>query len=181
MVREPWSKPSGNAELRALGGDLRVALLDRLLGGAGRLGPNRIIIEAIFRTQLVFEVRQQLRQRADLLLLFATYWECVPAGYERPKDFVQSDMGHACEWETSMILRIAPQLVANPQAVPDVSSGYGFEPAYRGWTTKDRTAPGHIGAPRHATAEKGEHLFQTFANGVVEYLDRVRAWDGGTW
>ena len=118
---------------------------------------------------------------ADLLLLFATYWECVPAGYERPKDFIQSDMGHACEWETSMILRIAPQLVANPQAVPDVSSGYGFEPAYRGWTTKDRTAPGHIGGSASRNGREGEHLFQTFANGVVEYLDRVRAWDGGTW
>jgi creatinine amidohydrolase len=143
-----------------------------LNGHGGNITPGK---------QAVFEVRQKHRQRTDLLLLFATYWECLPEGYERPKDFVQSDMGHACEWETSMILRIAPQLVAPPAEIADVAVGFGFEPAYRGWITKDRTVPGHIGAPRHATAEKGERLFQTFADGVTQYLERLRQWDGSTW
>lgn len=130
--------------------------------------------------QAVFELRQQHRDRKDLLLLFATYWD-----FGTPKscgtDLVQQEMGHACEWETSMILRIAPQLVKPHTAVEPVPFGFGFGKAYRGWTTKDRTVPGHIGFPAQATAEKGEALFSTFADGVCGMLDQVCEWDGVSW
>ena len=63
----------------------------------------------------------------------------------------------------------------------ELNHGFAFEPAYRGWTTKDRSAPGYIGSPQAATAEKGEHLFQTFSNGVCQFLDQVIAWDGKSW
>jgi creatinine amidohydrolase len=41
--------------------------------------------------------------------------------------------------------------------------------------------PGHIGFPRHATAEKGEALFETFARAVTALLTRVVRWDGREW
>ena len=130
--------------------------------------------------QAVFEVRQRHRTRHDLLLLFATYWDHGQPNLQR-SDLVQTQMGHACEWETSMILRIAPQLVKEIAKVPEVEFGFAFEPAYRGWTTKDRTEPGHIGQPGLATAAKGESLFQTFSDGVVRFLEQVIAWDGQSW
>jgi creatinine amidohydrolase len=130
--------------------------------------------------QAVFEMRQRHRERQDLLLIFATYWDSAQPNAGRP-DLVQSQMGHACEWETSMILRLAPDLVKDITHLEDVPFGFSFEPAYRGWTTKDRTVPGHIGAPRHATADKGEYLFTTFTRGVCELLDQVVAWDGKSW
>lgn len=127
--------------------------------------------------QACFELRQRHRECKDLLLLFATYWDFGSPAEGRP-DFVQKQMGHACEWETSMILRIAPRLVGEIAKLEDIDPAFGFEPAYKGWTTKDRTGPGHIGVPRHANAEKGEHLFATFAAGLESYLGRVAAWDG---
>lgn len=130
--------------------------------------------------QAVFEMRQRHRERQDLLLLFATYWDNAKPNAGR-SDLVQSQMGHACEWETSMMLRIAPQLVKDITQLEEVRPGFAFEPAYRGWTTKDRTVPGHIGNPRHATADKGEYLFQTFSAGVVKMLEQVIAWDGKSW
>jgi creatinine amidohydrolase len=90
-------------------------------------------------------------------------------------------MGHACEWETSMMLRLAPHLVGDLTRVEPVEFGNPFEPASRGWVTRDRTAPGHIGDPRSATAEKGEVLFRVFADDVVKLLERVIAWDGRSW
>ena len=129
--------------------------------------------------QSIFELRQQHRQRKDLLLLFATYWET--ATIATGGDFQQIDMGHACEWETSMILRIAPHLVGDYQAALDVSSDGEFGATPRAWTTKDRTAPGHIGMPRLATAEKGEILFTAFSGGVMSLLDKVRKWSGSSW
>lgn len=130
--------------------------------------------------QAVFEMRQRHRVRKDLLLLFSTYWDNAKPNDSR-SDLVQSQMGHACEWETSMILRIAPQLVKEIRQIEDVPFGFAFEPAYRGWITQDRTVPGHIGHPRNATAEKGEHLFQAFSAGVVRLIEQVIAWDGKSW
>lgn len=131
--------------------------------------------------QAVFEVRQRHRDRKDLLLLGATYWD-LGTPNEGRKDFVQTQMGHACEWETSMMLRIAPQLViGDVKQLKTIDFGFAFEPAYRGWTTKDRTVPGHIGSPQHATAEKGEHLFATYSAGLAAFVERIRSWDGISW
>jgi creatinine amidohydrolase len=142
-----------------------------LNGHGGNITPGK---------QALFEVRQQHRERSDLLLLFATYWEFAKP-WETRGDLVQKQMGHACEWETSMILKIAPQLVKDVAKLETVDFGFAFEPAYRGWITKDRTVPGHIGSPQHANPEKGEHLLASFSAGVVAFLERVRAWDGKSW
>ncbi len=130
--------------------------------------------------QAMFELRQQLRSRSDLLLLSATYWSCG-LGSGELSGFVQSRMGHACEWETSMMLRIAPHLVGDLSKVQPVEFGNPFEPASRAWITKDRTESGHIGDPRGATAERGEILFSRFAADVIAMLERVLTWDGKSW
>jgi creatinine amidohydrolase len=130
--------------------------------------------------QAIFEIRQRHRERTDLALLFGSYWDHANPNSGRP-DLVQSQMGHACEWETSMMLRLAPHLVKDHGRAEPVGFGFGFEPAYRGWTTKDRTASGHIGHPQDATADKGEYLFATYAAGVVTLLEQVIAWDGKSW
>lgn len=131
--------------------------------------------------QTVFEVRQQHRHRNDLLLLFATYWQLGSKPWEVDAQIQQRQMGHACEWETSMMLRLAPHLVGPLDQLEAVPFGNAFEPAARGWITKDRTVPGHIGDPRLATAQKGETLFRVFAADVIRLLERVIAWDGKGW
>jgi creatinine amidohydrolase len=132
--------------------------------------------------QATFELRQKYRDRNDLLLLSVTYWT---AGADPVKDVPglrQDRMGHACEWETSMILRLVPHLVVGDVAkVSDVPFGRAFEPAHRAWVMPDRSVPGHIGYPQHASAEKGEGLFQSFAKAVTVMLNRVVAWDGKEW
>jgi creatinine amidohydrolase len=131
--------------------------------------------------QAVFEVRQRHRARRDLLLLFATYWGLGRMPHRASPDTKQKQMGHACEWETSMMLRLAPVLVGDLTNLEQVEFGNAFEPATRGWITKDRTEPGHIGDPAQATAEKGETLFRLFTDDVVAFLERVVAWDGKGW
>jgi creatinine amidohydrolase len=131
--------------------------------------------------QVIFEVRQRHRARNDLLLLFATYWLLGSKPWEQEPTLQQRQMGHACEWETSMILRLAPHLVGDLKSLQTVESGNPFEPAARGWVTKDRSCPGHIGAPQLASAEKGERLFRVFTGDVVQWLERVIRWDGQSW
>ena len=163
--------------------DLLVGLLDNLIfhgfkrlflinGHGGNDVPGK---------QAIFEVRQKYRDRADMLLLFSTYWALGDEAVTGSPEFSQHEMGHACEWETSMILRIAPQLVREYKNIAVVERGNPFLPATRGWTTRDRSAPGHIGEPHLASAEKGEALFSTFSEGVQHLLKRIIQWDGKSW
>jgi creatinine amidohydrolase len=131
--------------------------------------------------QAVFELRQKYRERHDLLLLASTYWTLGGKPHEINNDIMQTHMGHACEWETSMMLRIRPELVQNLDQVEPVEFGDPFLPASRGWITKDRSPAGHIGDPRHATAEKGETIFTAFAADVINMMERVIHWDGQSW
>ncbi|MDB5310953.1 MAG: crnA 2 [Gemmataceae bacterium] len=131
--------------------------------------------------QALFELKQDRRRERDLLLLSLTYWDAAGNPADTIPGLVQKQMGHACEWETSMVLRLNPGLVGDVKGVPEVPFGKGFAPGHRAWVMPDRSEPGHIGAPAAAAAEKGEALFQFFAAGVAAYLDRVAAWAGQSW
>ena len=130
--------------------------------------------------QALFELRQQHRDRKDLLLLFATYWSLAPSTLAG-QDFKQQQMAHACEWETSMMLKIAPNLIGDYLHSEPVDPGNPFRPASRAWTTQDRSREGHVGWPSEATAEKGEVLLNHFAAGVCDMVQRMTAWDGQSW
>jgi creatinine amidohydrolase len=132
-------------------------------------------------SQAVFEARQRYRDRDDLLLLAATYWLLGSQPKTTGSGFVQDSMGHACEWETSMILTLAPHLVGELGSIEPVHSGNLFEPASRGWLTQDRSTAGHIGDPRQASTQKGETLFRLFSGDVAAFLERVAVWDGRSW
>jgi creatinine amidohydrolase len=141
-------------------------------GHGGNIIPGR---------QAIFEMRQRHRDRTDLLLLFASYWDFGKLDFEKHQLF-QKQVQHACEYETSMMLRLRPELVAGDiKKLQTIEAGFGYEPAYRGWTTNDRSDTGHIGSPQFATAEKGEYLFSTYAGGVAEFLEKVITWDGSRW
>ena len=131
--------------------------------------------------QALFELRQKTRARNDLLLISTTYWTLGGKPNQIDPSIKQTHMGHACEYETSMMLQIAPHLVGDLSKAPEVPLGKGFDPAHRAWITEDRTEPGHIGDPRHASAEKGEMIFRVFSADVVTFLERVIAWDGKSW
>ena len=132
--------------------------------------------------QALFELKQEHRDRRDLLLLSLTYWDACGGPPTTIPGLTQQQMGHACEWETSMILRLAPQLaVGDVTKVAEVPHGKAFGPGYRAWVMPDRSEPGHVGNPAAATTEKGEALFAYFSAGVTTYLERIVAWDGIAW
>lgn len=163
--------------------DLLIDLAENVL----RHGFTRIVFvnghggNSVPLQQATFELRQKLRDRRDVLLVSATYWALGGKPWEVDPSLVQREMGHACEWETSMMLRIRPELVTGLPETTDVPFGTGFSPAHRAWVMPDRSAPGHIGDPRSASAEKGEALFRVFAADVQRLLERAIAWDGNAW
>jgi len=101
----------------------------------------------------------------DTILSGAAYWsiaeEVIASGLEGEDKFV----GHACEFETSMIQHLRPELVdegkranAGPW-LPDVEEGL-----FVSRDMKQRTQAGCTGRPDLATAEKGAALFE----GIVD-------------
>jgi len=131
--------------------------------------------------QAIFEIRQRHRRRDDLLLLFSPYWALGSRPHEVDPSIEQQGMGHACEWETSMILALAPKLVGDYKSAAPVDPRGAFDPASRAWTTRDRSIPGHIGNPALAGAAKGETLLKLFTADVVNFLKRIIDWNGNPW
>jgi creatinine amidohydrolase len=131
--------------------------------------------------QALFELRQRHRERSDLLLTMTTYWGLGTEPWRNDVTIVQREMGHACEWETSMVLRAAPHLVGDYRTAEPVPQGNAFAPGFRAWVTQDRSKIGHIGSPHLATVEKGEALFAAFAADITAWLRRVVEWDGQPW
>jgi creatinine amidohydrolase len=130
--------------------------------------------------QALFELRQERRQASELLVC-AEYWSLGSQPRELDPAIEQPQMGHAGEWETSMMLRIRPDLVGDCRHLAPVPFGRAFSPAHRAWITKDRSEPGHIGQPHLASAEKGETLLRAFTGDVVALLERIIDWDGREW
>ncbi len=126
--------------------------------------------------QAVFELRQKYRHEPELLFLSATYW-LLGTHSIQGEGFYQNRMGHACEWETSMVLRLRPEWVGPWEQAEDMPLEEWCEPATRGWVTQERSAPGHLGSPRRASAEKGERLLTLFTGHVVQFLERVAQWE----
>jgi creatinine amidohydrolase len=139
----------------------RIVLLN---GHGGNIVPSQ---------QALFELRQETRDREDLVLLAATYWQLGPSPQEAMPELSQSTMGHACEWETSMMLVIRPDLVGDYASLPEVSREQPLAPAHQAWTTRDRSEAGYLGDPAAANVEKGQFLLDRFTENVVSLLERI--------
>jgi creatinine amidohydrolase len=103
----------------------------------------------------------------NALLAAGCYWSVADAEREEILEGDYKFVGHACEFETSLMMHVRPQLVdpsrlANAgELVDDVIDGI-----YISRDMKQRTREGCTGRPDLATAEKGKCLF----DGIVERL-----------
>lgn len=180
--------------------DLLSGLIDNVL----QHGFKRILVvnghggNCVPISQTLFEQRQKRRDCKELMLLSATYWtlgeppfdntaisrDVAPAGsasQANANNWAQCEMGHACEWETSMMLVIAKEKVGDYLSLPDVPMTPSFERAERAWVTQDRTEKGYIGMPRQANEAKGEALLNAFANGLTDLITEISRREMTTW
>jgi creatinine amidohydrolase len=99
--------------------------------------------------------RLQPRYR-DRLLSAASYWELAEKELAGLATGPRKSMGHACEFETAMIMALRPDLVQRDEIRDDPPAE---EPALGGLyladDMKQRTDHGAVGYPERATAEKG--------------------------
>lgn len=109
----------------------------------------------------------------DRALTGASYWELAEKELAGLADGPRKSMGHACEFETSMVMALRPELVRRDQVKDDPATD---DPALRGLYLADdmrqRTDHGAVGFPELANAEKGRRFL---AAAIERTADAVQA------
>src|SRR5262249_14343542 len=107
----------------------------------------------------------------DRVLSAASYWDLARDELAALADGPRKVMGHACEFETSMVLALRPELVRKDQIRNDLET---VDPALRGLYLADdmrqRTDHGAVGYCELATAEKGRRMIEAAAGRVTEVV-----------
>jgi len=103
-------------------------------------------------------------------LTAASYWALAEKELAELASGPRKTMGHACEFETSMVMALRPELVRRSEIKNDPPPS---EPALRGLyiceDMKQRTQQGAVGYPELATPEKG----RAFLNAAIERTAEV--------
>jgi creatinine amidohydrolase len=104
----------------------------------------------------------------------ASYWEIAEQELAALADGPRKSMGHACEFETSMIMALRPELVRRDEIKNDPPPP---EPALRGLyiseDMKQRTQRGAVGYPELATPEKGKKCIAVAIDRTVEVIQAL--------
>lgn len=104
----------------------------------------------------------------------ASYWELADKEFAALAQGPRKVMGHACEFETSMMLALRPELVRRDRIQNDTSPG---EPALRGLfradDMKQNTDHGAVGYPELASAEKGVALLGAAIERTAEVVQAL--------
>lgn len=115
-------------------------------------------------------LRQLQLEHPASLLAGAPYWADSEALLNSILEGTHKFVGHACEFETSMMLHLRPELVDTARVrnagelVPDTLNGFHIARDMR-----QRTRDGCTGRPDLASAEKGSKLFSA----IVEQMSHT--------
>ena len=114
-----------------------------------------------------------------------TYFQLARDAITRLRTSEPGAMGHACEFEASMMLQLRPELVKLDRAeviYPDPGSGYlttdllGSSAVRVYHDFADLSPSGTLGDPSLATAEKGAAFFSAVAEALAAFLDDFSGW-----
>ena len=125
----------------------------------------------------------------DLWLLFASWFTLAAEAIAESGAFTQSKISHACEWETSQIMAIRPELVKNERPAARFSLMVNGEPSrffhadYSDWgrveaarRIEQNSPTGAFGWPELASVEKGELLYNLAARELVALVREFASW-----
>jgi creatinine amidohydrolase len=125
----------------------------------------------------------------DLWLLSTSWFVLADTAIAASEKFEQSKISHACEWETSQILAVRPELVKDdrpavrsPMLVNGAPSRFFTADYSKGdsvsvaRTIAQNSASGAFGWPELATPEKGEVLFDCAARELIALVQEFKEW-----
>jgi creatinine amidohydrolase len=135
-------------------------------------------------TALLGAAVQQLGFELPVHVVAVDYWTLARPVVDEVRESPTGGMGHACEFETSLMLYLRPESVRRELIVREI-----VEPRYTverfdlversgvsaHWKTHELSRSGVMGAPDLATEEKGRRLFDACADGLASLIEELRA------
>jgi creatinine amidohydrolase len=114
-----------------------------------------------------------------------TYFQLAQAAIAELRESAPGGMGHACEFETSMMLHLRPDLVELDRAevaYPNPGSGYLTTDLLGGSAVRtyhdfrDLSESGTLGDPSLATRQKGQRFFDAVVADLVSFVGDFAEW-----
>ena len=124
-------------------------------------------------------------QAADATLALASWWEVGREGLTPDRHGMgQPQVAHACEYETSLMMALRPDLVAADrirQSGPVLDNAWYRSDGASGRVAMFHrfhrlTASGSMGTPLDATADKGHSMLEAVEADVVAFLQEFATW-----
>ena len=123
-------------------------------------------------------ITDDLTPKLGVPIVQFTYWYAAAVAIAKILE-TQGGLSHACEAETSMMMAVRPELVAEDRiplaksnTTGDIASG-----VYRWRSIGSRSGSGVIGNPEAASREKGERLFDAISTVIADKLCDRKLWD----
>jgi len=151
--------------------------------------PLRCLLKAGFKRVLIINghggntdgfhlaLRQLAVEFPTALLSGASYWDFAPKEIATLLEGKYKHVGHACEFETAMMLNVRPELVRKSE-IADGGELLSASDALRGvfmpLDMKRQTRQGGTGYPSLATAEKGQLLMDVVVAKGIEVIKALR-------
>lgn len=113
----------------------------------------------------------------------ATYWRLISEEMKQIRDTPLGGMGHACEFETSLMMAVRPHLVRRdrieadgPAHLSEFESKDMFDAGAvtTGKTFKELSGHGGIGDPTRASAEKGQRILELVLTKLVRIVHELQ-------
>ena len=133
----------------------------------------------------VYDAQLRHKDKPDLWIAFGEWMTMAAKQIADLPDVEQNSVVHACEMETSMILRLRPKLVKMEAAqgadIPFESAFYypDFSKSSRVVVPRSFEQLSKTGAfarPETATAEKGESLFDVTVREIIAFVREFANW-----
>ena len=135
-------------------------------------------------TALLSLVASELRSRRVVPLVLAVdYWNLIVDVIEQVRETETGGMGHAGEFETSLMMHLRPASVASgflkrsvpkPRMLYDSLDLVRKGPFTMPWLVDQDTPSGVVGDPTSATAEKGHLLFDAATARVADLIQEMQ-------
>jgi creatinine amidohydrolase len=135
-------------------------------------------------TALLAAAIQQLGFEAPVHAVTVDYWTLARDVIADVRDSGPGGMGHACEFETSLMLHLRPESVRRDRIVREIvaprHSHEQFDLFEKSglsahWKTHELSHSGVMGAPDLATEEKGRRLFDACVEGLAALIEELRS------
>lgn len=121
-------------------------------------------------------IQQLTEKHSGMFIAGASYWSLATQQLTELRETEPGGIGHACELETSILLRVCPELVRRDRAERDggfsTSRFFGGEmltppPVVTARSFSEITRHGGFGDPSGASAEKGERFLAAIDEALV--------------